>query len=98
MPNGSIDADNGTGWEFSWSPVAGATQYQLYVQGRQATIPLVDVMTDHTQYRKTSLGLVSGRNLTGWRWKVRALVESRWTSWSEDRYFDVEASGSGSPK
>lgn len=85
-------------WEFSWSTVASATQYQLYVRGPHATIPLVDVLTEGTQYRQYSIGEVSGRNLNDWSWKVRALVDSRRTSWSEDRHFNVQAAGTDVPR
>jgi hypothetical protein len=81
-------------WDFGWTDVPGATAYHLYVFGPpNMTIPLIDDSTidaSNSSYHYSSPGsYVDDTNLSGWIWRVRALVNGTWTAWSEERSFDV---------
>ncbi|MCY2993311.1 MAG: serine/threonine-protein kinase [Planctomycetota bacterium] len=90
LENGSLDGSRQKTWEFAWSAVVGATRYHLFVSGRRAPRPVVDVSEiGHTQYSHRGTGYVIEANQRGWRWRVRALVGDKWTDWTEERTFDV---------
>jgi hypothetical protein len=77
-------------WDFRWAEVLGAKRYHLVVVGRNATNPLInDETLVQSHYRHAGRGYITNKHLHGWRWKVRALVDSGWTDWSEERTFDV---------
>jgi WD40 repeat protein/tRNA A-37 threonylcarbamoyl transferase component Bud32 len=76
-------------WSFSWSPVAEASGYHLWVKGPGAEgNPLVNKVIEGTSYSLQSGGTVE-QNLLGWRWKVRVLVSDLWSEWSAERKFDI---------
>jgi hypothetical protein len=67
-------------WEFSWSEVAGATAYHLYVIGPGATIPVIDQQVNSLSYRYVSRGsTVFSPNLKNWTWKMRSRVNGQWS-------------------
>jgi hypothetical protein len=79
-------------WYFDWADVPGAAAYHLFVMGPNATIPLIDqtsIASSFFQYSAPG-DFVDDSNLSGWRWRVRALVGNAWTAWSEERSFDVQ--------
>src|SRR5262249_29456447 len=77
-------------WDFGWSEVPGATRYHLYVIWEGAHVPTIhDSTLTSPSYRLEDQGFISNENRSGWRWKVRALVEGTWTDWSEERRVDV---------
>jgi serine/threonine protein kinase/thiol-disulfide isomerase/thioredoxin len=91
MDNGSFDRTDPIVWDFDWEDVPGATQYHLHVIGGMARIPVVNQQTlrDSAYQHRSPGSYIVGRNLKGWRWKVRAKVGDDWEPWSEERTFDV---------
>jgi eukaryotic-like serine/threonine-protein kinase len=90
LNNGSLDGNKPMVREFDWSDVPGASQYHLYLIGPGAKYPSINLPTLATsEYRHESKAWIANPNRLAWRWKVRALVESVWTEWSEERSFDV---------
>jgi hypothetical protein len=80
-------------WEFSWSKVPRAERYYIYIAhstliDHPVVSQEVDVTFFRTQFRPSSVELRKG-----WTWKVRAMVGSEWSNWSEVRTFDVEPKG-----
>lgn len=91
MDNGRTDRNDDIVWDFDWSGVKGATQYQLYVKKDTANIPVIDTVTTSSSYHHIRTGsYITNSNLCGWTWKVRAQVNGQWGEWSETRDFVVE--------
>ena len=91
MDNGRTDGKNGIVWDFNWSDVKGATQYQLYIKKDTANTPFIDTVTTSSSYRHIRDGYyITNSNRHGWTWKVRAQVNGQWYEWSETRNFVVE--------
>lgn len=93
LDNGCVDRSDPTEWDFDWSDIPGAAEYQLFVMGRVAKYPVIDRLDLHgSEYRHVSPhSYIVERHATGWRWKVRAhMKDGTWTPWSEERSFDVE--------
>jgi hypothetical protein len=95
LQNGRLDGSADFVWEFEWSKVPGASHYHLFVIGTKATGPLIDksFLTSASFHDHSTGCYINGRNLLGWRWKVRAQVKGVWSDWSEERTFDVEPPG-----
>ena len=97
-PAAGATVDNGTGdskqmaWDFDWSDVPGATQYQLSMM-HSSNLSVAPTRRVTTIFNPTSSSYNLGNKwgVGGWRWKVRALVNGIWTDWSEERTFDVAA-------
>ncbi|HZN35096.1 MAG TPA: tetratricopeptide repeat protein, partial [Pirellulaceae bacterium] len=91
LPNGTLGAKQPMVWEFDWSDVPGATRYHLSVKAARADAPSVSQSKlAASSYRYESKSYVPEPNRTGWRWKVRALVDDVWTDWSQEGTFTVE--------
>ena len=43
MDNGCQDRSDPIEWNFTWEEIPGASRYHLYVRGRNATIPLINM-------------------------------------------------------
>lgn len=90
LANGSKGGKGKYEWEFSWSRVAGATEYHLYVNGPKAKFPVIN----HNDLKQTTFvysgGYVINQNRRNWHWKVRAFVNGEWGDWSQGRRFDVK--------
>jgi hypothetical protein len=94
LSNGALDKKKERLWEFRWAAVAGASRYHLHVIGPTATMPLINNPNlTVPSYRFTETGYATTTALSGWRWKVRAMVNREWAEWSEERSFDVEPPG-----
>ncbi len=90
MDNGCLSRTDPNLWVFSWHSVWNATSYHLYVKSESAVYPVIDNPSiSDTAY--TSLDSSYTLQLTGWTWKVRAMVNATWQDWSVVRMFDVEA-------
>ena len=78
--------------DFDWSDAthpSGIAEYEIIVQHQGATYPVVSTSTTESRYSRIVCGYVIDRNLTDWRWKVRAHVNSgAWGKWTSDRRFD----------
>ena len=88
MDNGRTDWRDNIVWDFDWSDVKGATQYQLYVIGDNVPNPMINTITSDSSYHYISQSYCSSN--IGWTWKVRAKVNDQWSGWSETRSFQVE--------
>lgn len=98
MDNGRTDRQDSIIWDFDWSDVENASEYQLYVKGNAAEIPVIDKITTSSSYHHDSLGsYIAESNRFGWIWKVRAKVNSQWYDWSEPYIFNVEKIDTDSP-
>jgi len=90
MDNGRTDGKNGIVWDFNWSDVKGATQYQLYIKKDTDNIPVIDTVTTSSSYRHRDGSYITNADRYGRTWKVRAQVNGQWCEWSETRNFVVE--------
>ncbi|OGO39620.1 MAG: hypothetical protein A2147_09870 [Chloroflexi bacterium RBG_16_57_8] len=83
VDNGRFDRSDDIIWDFDWSDVPGASQYQLFVKGKLATITLIDTMTTSSSFHYVSpASYIADHNRFGWTWKVRALVDAQWGDWA----------------
>jgi hypothetical protein len=89
MDNGCSSHQKEMEWNFQWSPVAGASLYQIMVMGPNARNPLVNTAVTSNFHRHSGRGYVADHNRTGWTWRVRAQVNGQWGPWSESS-FNVE--------
>ena len=93
MDNGCESGSNAIVWDFDWTDVNGATEYQLIVTGPRAIRPIIDTVVRESSYRHERAGsYIIEQNRHGWRWKVRARTGTDWMQWSPERTFDVEPS------
>jgi len=98
MDNGCTGGREEIKWTFTWSPLLGATKYHLYVIGRTATNPVVDLNNlSATTFMHTRKAYITSIHTHGWRWKVRAYVGGAWQAWSAERTFDVERENTDCP-
>jgi hypothetical protein len=89
--NGCSDRSDTIQWDFDWSDVTGATQYQIYVIHEGSQYPALDTTVSVSEYSyRMSDGYITDRNRTNWTWKVRAGNAGVWGEWSEIGYYDVE--------
>jgi hypothetical protein len=91
LDNGRVDRRDGITWEFDWPDVPGAIAYHLFV-AHNPDIPLIDlsdIPESHSVYINDRAYIID-RNRKGWFWKVRAMVDGKWTDWSRERPFGVE--------
>jgi hypothetical protein len=100
LDNGTSDKKDSIIWDFSWSEVPGATQYQLYVIGNgQDLKPVINArifsLFFHSERQRSYIG---DQNRFGWTWKVRAEINGEWIEWSEVRKFDVEPLDTDQPQ
>lgn len=100
LDNGCSNRRDRIFWTFDWSDVPGATAYRLYVIGKNARNPVIDISNlAESQAQHISRGsYIVERNRFGWRWKVRARVNGKWSRWSEERMFDVEPIDTDCPR
>ncbi len=87
LDNGRYDGQDRLSWGFNWSDCAGATRYDLHVsRGSFIAISKNDIgSSSHIFSRETYYA-----DLTGWSWKVRAMVGGTWGEWSPARSFRLE--------
>jgi hypothetical protein len=91
LDNGRSDGRDSIIWDFDWSDVVGASQYQLIVKNATALNPVIDVTRTDSFYHYAQYGsYIIDQNRNGWIWKVRARIGGVWGDWSEIRSFDVE--------
>lgn len=91
LDNNCDDRSDSTEWDFDWSDVPGATQYQINITGPNTSIPAFDTKTNNSFYHYSSEDYIIDTNRLGWTWKVRAGNDAgQWSDWSQERYFNVE--------
>ena len=91
LDNGCDSAVENIVWDFDWSDVSGATKYHLYVKYAGAELSLIDDQeVTPSEYHYVDSGHIIEANRFNWRWKVRVLVNDKWSEWSAERSFDVE--------
>jgi len=90
LDNGCTNKTDPITWEFEWSACPGSQNYDLFVMGAKATIPIIDDHISSTNYLNESLGYIAEQNRLGWRWKVRAMQNGVWGEWTPESTFDVE--------
>lgn len=90
LDNGCTSRSDPITWEFEWLECPGAQNYDLFVIGSSATIPIIDDRTPNTNYQFQSSGYIVDQNRLGWRWKVRAMQNDVWGEWTPERTFDIE--------
>ncbi len=90
MDNGRDDFKDSISWDFDWADVPGATDYQLYVIGPNALIPVINVQTNSSSYHNVRTSYIANENRFNWTWRVRAKVDGKWSGWSEIWQFNVE--------
>jgi hypothetical protein len=99
LDNGCQDKSDGVKWDFDWSDVPGATEYQIRVWKNPA-LPLVNNATTPTSdyHYDSPQSYIINSNATGWRWMVRAKAGSVWGPWSRVGFFSVERLNTDCPK
>jgi hypothetical protein len=98
MDNGCEDRSDGVVWNFDWSDCPSASAYHLFVQGSNASIPVIDDITTESSFRHESPGsFIINKHLLGWKWKVRAKVNDTWGDWTAEQSFDVESINTDCP-
>jgi hypothetical protein len=90
LDNGCTSFSNPLTWAFGWSKCRNADQYQLYVKGKTARIPVINETSSRTQFHWSNKGFVADQNRLAWQWRVRALYNGVPQPWSEESEFDVE--------
>ncbi len=90
LDNGCSNLGNLLTWDFAWSACSGTTQYNIYVKHPNDATPRIDTVVNTTSYHYEGYFTVDDSHLSGWRWKVRAMVNGYWGDWSLERGFDVE--------
>jgi hypothetical protein len=99
MDNGCQDKSNGITWDFDWSDVPGAIEYQIRVWKNPALPVINNASTPTSDYHDDSpQSYIINSNRMGWRWMVRAKVRGRWTAWSRVGFFSVERLNTDCPK
>jgi len=90
LDNGCYNGSETMLWNFVWDECQDAERYELYVIGPGASIPSISTQTSNTSYTKwVNDAYISESNQYGWIWRVRAMIDGEWGSWSE-RTFNVE--------
>jgi hypothetical protein len=92
MDNG-CDGSDVVDWRFSWSPVAQAARYHLWVAREGSANPMINQQVSSPEYAQANPGYIATHNLGGWSWRVRAQVNGTWSEWSESRPLAVEPLG-----
>jgi len=90
MDNGCLNRTDPIEWYFSWTNVQGAEMYELYVKEQYATGPTIDLQVIETQYTSITYGNIIVQNSQNWIWKVRCLIDGKWSDWSPEQTFQVE--------
>jgi len=91
LDNGANICSNLIEWFFDWNDIPSAQKYHLFVKGRTAINPVIDNENiSISEFSSSSYSYIVNRNIEGWTWKVRAMVNGVWTDWSEIRTFDAE--------
>jgi serine/threonine protein kinase/WD40 repeat protein/tetratricopeptide (TPR) repeat protein len=89
LANGSLDRKKPFVWDFRWTEVPGATCYHVQIRVANDS-PRVDRATiTMPSWSYSGQFYHPDHFLTGWRWRVRALVNGAWTQWSAYRAFQV---------
>jgi len=98
LDNGCVDNSDPLVWDFDWTDVPGAFDYDLLVQGPMG-LPLISrtIGSAESEYHHETTGYVADTNRTGWRWSVRALFPNGQSPFSIERGFSVEALGTDCP-
>jgi WD40 repeat protein/tRNA A-37 threonylcarbamoyl transferase component Bud32/tetratricopeptide (TPR) repeat protein len=99
LANGSLDRKKAWVWNFRWTEVPGATCYHVQIGHPNDVFLRVDkatITTPSCHYRGQGY-YYPDVYWTGWRWRVRALVNGAWTDWSEYRTFQVAPPETGQP-
>jgi hypothetical protein len=91
LDNGCSDFSDEATWHFDWTDCGSPENYHLYVIGQNAVNPAID-RPDliSSSYTVESSGYIADADRFGWRWRVRAKVDGKWSDWSNERTFDVE--------
>lgn len=95
-----LDQPADTPWQFDWDDVSGAVGYELVVSGRNASIPLIRVVTTAPEFRPAppthadepndKKPYIADHNLLNWTWRVRARgSHGQWGPWSAASHFHV---------
>jgi hypothetical protein len=59
--------NSGSVWDFDWSDVEDASEYQLYVKEDLAEYPIIDTICTNSFHQYVHTGTVNSRNYYGWR-------------------------------
>jgi len=98
LDNGRTDFLDDIIWDFDWSNVSGATQYNLYVKLPSAQFAVIDLGVSSSSFHYVSNAYIVESNRFGWEWKVRAMTSGVWGPWSETRTFNVEPPNTDPPQ
>jgi hypothetical protein len=90
MDNGRSDHNDSMIWDFDWSDVPGATQYQLHVTYANVDTFIDTIILSSTYHSDRPGAMVTEQDRNGWTWKVRAEVGGLWSNWSEEWIFNIE--------
>lgn len=85
---------------FEWTEVPGASRYHLHARRVGSRNPAIDLahLREPFFYEEARGSYVAPHLLTGWEWRVRALVNGAWTDWSEPQPFHHEPLDTDCPR
>lgn len=95
LDNGCDGFSNTMDWQFEWTPVLYATEYQLIIAHPNLTVNTFNEIVTTNSWSYNELNQIS-THYTGWTAKVRAKVNDVWTDYhgstldEEVLLFDVE--------
>jgi hypothetical protein len=91
LPNGAKSAGVPAEWIFRWMAVPHAQGYEVSVDSPAPEKLKIDSNVVGTSLRMLAHGVAATENCRGWRWKVRAKLDDRWSEWSSERPFNLES-------
>lgn len=89
MDNGCVNKTIPVSWFFSWTSVQGASMYELWIKKHYSTSPTFDLQLSEIQYTWQSYTFITEQDSENWIWKVRCLINGKWSDWSPDQIFQV---------
>lgn len=96
LDNGCVPGVDSVVWDFDWSDVAGATEYQLYVRNASSVFAMINDSTLTQSSFHFSQDTYTP-NTTDWVWWVRARVDGTFRAWAGPRDFVVEEPNTDCP-
>ncbi len=91
LDNGCDNLKKEMTWEFKWSETPGAQAYHLYVIHELASNPVIDDSTiKSASFTYRNKGFIARKDLEGWMWKVRPMLNGAWKDWTGERSFNVK--------
>jgi hypothetical protein len=96
LDNGCASRSDATNWNFSWTPVTGATDYNLRIFQNGTLRASLSSATNSLNYNRANF-FYTAANTTGWTVSVSAIVGGVFSSFSPAVSFSLEAPDTDCP-